>query len=296
VDYRRARAIVRQLAREADVVHTHALPGLLPFLVGRPGGGAPWVHTEHWSGVTSPATLTPVERMLRGVLMRKLAEPDAVIAQCERLAGTIARVRTGRVDLVPCIVDDPERVVAPPRDPGLLRLVGVGGLVARKGPLVALGAVKELLARGTAAELTWVGDGPLRSEMLARAEDLGIPDRLRLTGTLSPAGVSAQLDAADVFVLPTLGDNFCVVVAEALVHGRPIVSGSDTGAVDYSDARVSEFVAEHTPSAFADAIRRVAVKTEELSAHDIAGTVRGAFSSQLVARRLTEVYRAVARA
>lgn len=293
-DYGRARRLVRELARQADVVHTHALPGLLPFLVGRPGAGAPWVHTEHWSGLTSPETLSRVERALRGVLMRKLAQPDSVVVQCERLARSIAPLRRGgRIDLVPCVVDDPERVVPAPHDPSLLRLVGVGGLVERKGPLVALGAVKELLDRGVAANLTWVGDGPLRDAMRARAEELGIPDRLRLTGTLSPAGVGAELDAADVFVLPTLGDNFCVVAAEALVHGRPLVSGSETGAVDYARPEVSEFVPEHAAAAFADAIRRVVTKTASLSETDIAGTVRGAFTSQLVARRLAEVYRAV---
>ncbi|MGN6721581.1 MAG: glycosyltransferase, partial [Marmoricola sp.] len=110
--YRTARALAREAARDADVVHTHALPGLLPFLVGRPGGRTPWVHTEHWSGLTAPETLTKAERVLRLVLMPRLARPDSVVVQCQRLAEPIRKVRRRRVDLVPCIVDDPETVIA----------------------------------------------------------------------------------------------------------------------------------------------------------------------------------------
>ncbi|MGN6723791.1 MAG: glycosyltransferase family 4 protein, partial [Marmoricola sp.] len=211
----------------------------------------------------------------------------------QRLAEPIRKVRRRRVDLVPCIVDDPETVIAAPRQPDLLRLVGVGGLVSRKGPDVALGAVKELSDRGIPAQLTWVGGGALHDELLANAEAWGIADRLQLTGPLTPQGVGEQLDAADLFVLPTLGDNFCIVVAEALVHGRPVVSGSATGAVDYARPEVSEFVDEHSAVAFADAIERVRAKTAGLSAEDVASTVRGAFTSARVADELVAVYRAV---
>lgn len=288
--YRTARRLVREAARNADVVHTHALPGLLPFLVGRPGGRKPWIHTEHWSGLTAPETLTPAERALRIVLTPQLKRPDSVVVQCQRLARPIAKVRRRRIDMVPCIVDDPETVVSSPRDPDLLRLVGVGGLVTRKGPEVALGAVKELNDRGIAAHLTWVGDGALHDSLLAQATAAGIPDRLHLTGSLPPQGVGEQLDAADIFVLPTLGDNFCIVVAEALVHGRPVVSGSETGASDYAQSQVSEFVSEHSAIAFADAIERVRAKTHDLSADDVSATVRGAFTSQRVADDLVAIY------
>lgn len=292
-DYLRARRVVREFARSAAVVHTHALPGLLPFFGARPGGRTPWVHTEHWSGVTSPELLTRTERVLRGILLRGLRGPDAVVVQCRRLASPIGRLRSGRIDIIPCIVDEPDRVIPPPRDPDLLRLAGVGGLVERKGPLIALGAVRKLCERGIPTRLTWVGGGPLAEVVQARAQEWGIADYLRLVGVLSPDGVAKELDAADVFVLPTLGDNFCVVVAEALVHGRPVVSGSETGAVDYARPHVSEFVHEYTADAFADAIERVRAKTAGLDAAEIASTVRGAFSSEFVAGRLVALYREI---
>ena len=59
-DWSRARAAVRLAARHVDIVHSHALTGILPFASRRPAGRTPWVHTEHWSGLTSPETLTGV--------------------------------------------------------------------------------------------------------------------------------------------------------------------------------------------------------------------------------------------
>lgn len=96
-----------------------------------------------------------------------------------------------------------------------------------------------------------------------------------------------------MFVLPTLGDNFCIVVAEALTQGRPVVSGAETGAVDYSQPSVSEFVHEQTPAAYAEAITSLRDRTAMLSAGDVAATVRGAFTPAVVAGKLTTVYRAL---
>ena len=118
-----------------------------------------------------------------------------------------------------------------------------------------------------------MGDGPQREATLAEASALGVADRVHLTGVLDDAGVAAALDAADVFLLPTQGENFCVVAAEALTHGRPIVSGADTGALDYADPRVSVFVAEQTGPAYADAVLTLRDATRDLSAEDIAATV-----------------------
>src|SRR5699024_8317939 len=47
----RAGQVLRGMAQHADVVHTMAFSSLLPLALRRPV--APWVHTDHWSGLTS---------------------------------------------------------------------------------------------------------------------------------------------------------------------------------------------------------------------------------------------------
>ena len=286
----RARRLLEPLIAGADLVHTMAFPSLLPFARSRPA--APWVHTEHWSGLTTPATLPRVWRVALPVLRPLLGRPDVVTAVCEYLARPIRAERHGRsTEIVPCIVQPPAVLAARRgREGRTLELVGVGGLVDRKDPLLAVRTVAELVARGHDARLTWAGSGPLRDDVLALAADLSVADRLVLLGSVDSAGVRAALDAADLFFLPTKADNFCVSAAEALVHGRPVVVGATGGQGEYIDSRVGELVDHQDAVAYADAIERVAVATADLSAQDIAATIGDRFSNDAVRQGYLDVY------
>lgn len=286
--YARARRIVADAARDHDVVHTHALTGLIPWLLGRPARNRAWVHSEHWSGLSAPETLALGERCALAILGPRLARPDAVVAESSRLAAAIARFRAAAIDLVPCVVDTPAAVES--RSEDAIHLIGVGAITARKGPLLAVETLAELVSRGLEATLTWVGEGPQRERMLQEASDRGVLDRVRLTGRLDDDGVSRELNAANMFLLPTQGDNFCIVAAEALAHGRPIVSGAATGAVDYADPSVSRFVTEQTGVAYANAVEDLARATAELAASQIASTVTDRFTPTTVATALTAIY------
>src|SRR5690625_4094926 len=46
---------LRRALQGVDVVHSMAFSSLLPLALRRPP--APWIHTEHWSALTTPATL-----------------------------------------------------------------------------------------------------------------------------------------------------------------------------------------------------------------------------------------------
>ena len=289
--YARARSLVRRLALDADIVHTHALTSLVPWLSGRPGTrSVPWIHSEHWSGISSPETLSIPHRLVLRVLARVLRRPDEVIAESSRLAAGISSFGRPDVPIVPCVVPATP-VTPPPGDGEQLRLVGIGSMIARKGALIAVAAVDELRTSGVSSHLTWVGDGPQRGEIEEEVRRRGMGHLVTLPGTLDSAGVGACLDMADIFILPTQGDNFCVVAAEALMHGRPIVIGHQSGAVDYADSRTARFVHEQTGSAYAAAVRHL--RTElTLTAEDIAFTVRGRFSPERVCDALTSIYAA----
>lgn len=284
-----ARRALDPLIGRSDVVHTMAFSTLLPFAVRRPD--RPWVHTEHWSGLTTPSTLPLAWRLALPALKPLLRRPDVVTAVCDYLARPVRAVRSGPTTLVPCIVP-PVADLAPrrPLDHRPLELVGVGGLVDRKDPLLAVEVVAELGRRGLDTRLTWAGSGPLRDETLALAARLGVSDRVNLLGSVDTAGVGAALDAADLFFLPTKADNFCVSAAEALVHGRPVVVGATGGQGEYIEPHVGELVAEQTVDAYASTVQRVATATAPLSAEEIAGTIGDRFSAEAVQRGYADAY------
>ena len=278
----RAGRLLEPVLAGADLVHTMAFPSLLPFARSRPP--APWVHTEHWSGLTTPATLPAAWRLALPALRPLLRRPDVVTAVCEYLAHPIRAERGDRSTvIVPCIVPAPPALAPRRHRQGRpLELVGVGGLIDRKDPLLAVRTLDELRRRGHDARLTWAGNGPLHDAALALAGDLAVADRLTLLGSVDTAGVSAALDAADLFFLPTKADNFCVSAAEALVHGRPVVVGSTGGQGEYIDPRVGELVDHQDAVAYAEAIDRVAQATAALSSEDVAATIGDRFTPETV--------------
>lgn len=294
----RAGAVLRGLARYTDLVHTMAFSSLLPLAWWRPPG--PWVHTEHWSGLTAPQTLPRSWRATLPVLRPLLARPDVVTTVVDYLAEPVRAVRGGSPTVVvPCIVP-PLREVPDRREPavaaggagsdGEIRLVSVGALVERKDPVLAVEVVAELARRGRPARLVLVGEGDLAPAVRERAEALGVADRVRLTGPLDRAGVLAELAAADLFLGPTRGDNFFVSCAEALVSGRPVVVGSTGGQGEYIAPRVGETVPVQEASAYADAVERVLARTAGMTAAEIAATVGDRFAAGPVGRGYDEAY------
>lgn len=283
-----ARALQPSLA-EADLVHSMAISALLPFTLHRPR--APWVHTEHWSALSTPASLPAPARPLVPLVARLERRPDLVTAVCEFLARPIRAVRGARLTrVVPCIVEPVPLAPRRERTDGTLRLVSTGGLIERKDPLVAVETLAALVERGVDPHLTWLGDGPLREATLAHAGELGIAARLDLPGSRSPAQVREALAASDMFFGPTRADNFFVSAAEAIVSGRPVVLGATGGQSEYVTAATGRLVPVQDPARYAAAIEELDAATRTATSEEIAGTIGDRFSSERVGALYADVH------
>lgn len=97
-----------------------------------------------------------------------------------------------------------------------------GRLVDLKGPRLALDAFARLAARAPEARLVYVGAGPLRATLAARAAELGLADRVEITGHVPRAEVLARLARSDVFLFPSF-EGAGMVVVEAMAAGNPVV-------------------------------------------------------------------------
>lgn len=277
----------------ADLVHTMAFSTLLPMAWWRPI--APWVHTEHWSGLTAPHLLPRAWRAVLPALRPLLARPDVVTVVCDYLAAPIRAIRgTAPTLVVPCIVPAPDRL-AERREIGNandaeIRIVSVGGLIDRKDPLMAIDTVAELSRRGVRSSLRFVGDGPLATRIVEYAEQCGMSEHVTLVGSLDRGGVLDELADADLFLGPTRGDNFFVSCAEAVLSGRPVVVGATGGQGEYLDKRVGICVKEQTPQAYADAVQQVLAQVEGMSAAEISDTIGDVFGAPKVASGYQRAY------
>lgn len=289
----RAARRVRELAGFAELVHTMAISALLPTLGWRPP--VPWVHTEHWSGLLAPQTLSPALRVARVGVRRLLSRPDLVAVVGEDLASGMRELRAGPVVVVPNIVTSPT-VLAPRRladrdlrSRGPLEVVGVGGLIPRKDPLRAVDTVAELRARGIDAWLTWVGEGPLRERVATHARQRDVP--LRLTGAIAPEHVQGAIAGGDLFLLPTRAETFCLVAAESLAAGRPVVVGDTGGPREFVAPPSGRLVTPGAPAQeWADAVEEVWAGARDLSAEEIAAPVCRRYGADRYAERVDAIY------
>jgi colanic acid/amylovoran biosynthesis glycosyltransferase len=123
----------------------------------------------------------------------------------------------------------PFRLRALPRA-GPLRAVCVASLQEYKGHHVLLRALADAGQRLGRVELDLVGDGPARSELERLAQQLGLASRVRFHGSLPEPAVAVLLEAADLFVLPSViarngqQEGLPVSLVEALAAGVPVVA------------------------------------------------------------------------
>lgn len=101
-----------------------------------------------------------------------------------------------------------------------LTFIYVGRLIPLKGIMELLRAWKE--ARLNDATLMLVGDGSQRGEIENFIKDNGLNDSVKLTGAINYDDLGPYYKAADCFIIPTLEDNWSLVVPEAMAAGLPI--------------------------------------------------------------------------
>ncbi len=168
----------------------------------------------------------PRRRLYAGRLLARAL--DGHVAVGERAAREIERLvglRAGTVRSIPNGVPPapPRQAAAAPDSPG--PVVGsVGRLAEQKGYDLLVRALPAL----PGATLVLVGEGPARGELERLAAELGVRERLRITGwTPDPR---SHLAAFDVFALPSRWEGLPLGILEAMHAGLPVVA-CDVGSV-----------------------------------------------------------------
>lgn len=105
-----------------------------------------------------------------------------------------------------------------------IMLLFVGQLIDRKGVLELLDAWREFkMEDDNSASLVFVGTGARMSEMQSIIKEEHIPDVV-LVGAVDYNDVPSFYKAADCFVLPTMEDNWSLVIPEAMACGLPVAT------------------------------------------------------------------------
>lgn len=116
-----------------------------------------------------------------------------------------------------------------------LRLLIVGRLVEKKGVDDALHAVSGLVQAGHEAELTIIGDGPLRANLEQTRDALGLSNRVDFLGWRDQNFIAGAMRDSDILLAPSVttesGDQegIPVTIMEAMACGMIVVSTWHSG-------------------------------------------------------------------
>lgn len=176
--------------------------------------------------------LTPVYATLLRLLSPRV---DEVWADCRVTLEGSRRYHRGRhrERVVPLFVADAQAPRKADYTLGTpIRLVTAGRLIPRKRVDVILEALARLRAEGHDCTLTIFGDGPDRPRLSQLAESLGVDPAVTFAG-FRPRWYEAARDH-DLCIHLSDEEGFCIVVAEAMMVGLPVVASPVGGVLEYT--------------------------------------------------------------
>lgn len=245
----------RRQLRDCAVLRVFQLTGVIPALVAKRLFGVPFVTTYgfHYARMAGSRATAWLHRRVEAV---GLMAADAVIVTTPTLAAHVARrVRAARIHLIPNGVDTTLFHPAPRVPCSVKQVLYVGRLASEKN-LETLITAAGTLARRLSLRLTFVGDGPLRGQLLALARRQDVP--VEIVPFVDHRKLPELFAQADAFVLPSWTEGHPKVLLEAMSCSIPcLASNVDGNRAILDDGKTGLLFDPESPGALAAGLERV---------------------------------------
>ena len=212
---------------------------------------------------------TPSRKILANRLARTV---DAVIAvshySAERFSNW-SKLPIDRVYILPNCVDL-DRFRPQDRDGALVERYGLqsGKIIMTVGRLASterykgfdqvIELIPRLLERFPNLKYLIVGNGDDRARLEAKAAALGVSDKVVFAGHVPESEKVAHYNLADVYVMPSTGEGFGIVLIEAAACGVPVVGSLADGSREaLLEGRLGRLVDPKSPDELAAAVTAV---------------------------------------
>lgn len=273
-------AALTDAIRRCDVVVIHdALyaTSILAMLLGKLYG-KPTILIQHIAGIPFSSPVLRAVMWLANLVvtrpMLRVADARVFISETVRhdLLGTPSRLDCSVLfNGVDGAIFHPAEVGSEPAadgEPYVRRVLFVGRYVDKKG----LAVVRALASARPDLSFQMAGDGPIRPA------EWGLPN-VRDLGRQTPADLANLYRAADLLLLPSVGEGYPLVIQEAMACGLPVICGEPSHRADPGAAGwlLGVKIDLADPIASADRVR-AAIDARALSPSERAAMARYAIS------------------
>lgn len=134
-----------------------------------------------------------------------------------------------------------------------LTVITVGRVTKPKNPERLLQVAKMVKEANLPVRFKWIGDGELRLQMEALRDKRGLQDTVEFTGfTKNPF---PQIKAADIMMVTSDFEGFCLVICEAMCLGVPVISTRTAGPSEIIGNNEYGVLTDLTPKALFQALK-----------------------------------------
>lgn len=217
-----------------------------------------------------------VWRPLPAAICRGLALADETLSISDFSRKELSRngkIPEHRIRLLPCALDpvwqaqhtpdaeSPVGVAGRPRT--LLTVARLAASERFKGLDSVISALPEVAKTVPDVVYEVVGDGSDRARLERLAQTLGVADRVRFRGRLSPDDLAAAYRDCTLFVMPSAKEGFGIVFLEAGFFGKPSIAGRHGGSPEVvADAVTGLLVDREDVPGLASALVQLLVNDE----------------------------------
>lgn len=304
VDWNAVRVLRRALkSGNLDIVHAHngrtALAAALAVTFARRGA---FVMTQHFlapnhtsqsgiQGALSGLAHRFVVRRAHRLIAISHAVGNAMRARHSEDGEKIRVVLNGVPDCAHRVLDSPNQVREKFGIGNRPLLICASRLETEKGFAVLIEAMAAVCRAQPDVLCLIAGEGQLRDALQAQIERENLEENVRLVGFQDD--IASLMNAADVFVLPSLNEPFGLSLIEAMALGKPVVATRAGGPLEIVEENVSGYlIAPASPHELAVAVIGLLCDANKREKMGKAARARyeSCFTANRMAREIVAVY------
>jgi len=213
-----------------------------------------WVHSEYQKQKYDPAfdrrffescdAVVTISDNCRDCIEKEFPQLEGKIHVLENITSALNVIRMGEAF-------EPEEFGSAMK----MKILSVGRLNWQKGFDIAIEAARLLKARDEVFQWFVVGDGPERAQLERQLEESGVSDCFKLLGARE--NPYPYMKACDILVQPSRVEGRSIVLDEAKVFSKPIVTTNYTTVRDSIEHGRNGWIVDMTPGALCEGIARM---------------------------------------